>query len=103
MPIADGPVPLQAADAALPLLCSVLCAASDPQVSEIISALSAEEGDALMRCLYRGLALGNPGVSTACLCWHEHLTHRAGVGCIVRSLVPAQARRHPAGVAAPAR
>lgn len=100
---ADTISALQAIDAALPLLCSVLSAASDPQMSETVAALSLEECDALMRCLYRGLALGNSGTSTACLRWHEHLTHRAGVGCIVRSLLPAQARRHAAGVAGPAR
>ncbi|KAK9845427.1 hypothetical protein WJX81_006196 [Elliptochloris bilobata] len=90
-----------AAEADLELLYSVLNAASEPQIHEVVVALCLEDCDTLMRCLYRGLALGNPGMSATFFRWHEHLTRRAGLGCIVRSLVPAEPKRQIVGVVTP--
>merc|ERR1712096_204546 len=62
----------------------VLTKAKSAEMSPAISSLSPEADDALMRYLYLYLA-GNQN-SSAVLQWHQCLTEKAGVGCIMRTI-----------------
>ncbi len=83
------------------LLYSVLSAASDSHIDFLLSALPVEACDALMRQLYRGLAFGNSAASACLFRWHERLTQHAGLGCVVRSLVPIQLKRQATSLSTP--
>eukprot|EP01018_Ginkgo_biloba_P013778 Gb_00790 [translate_table: standard] len=62
----------------------VLMASKD--VDALFASLDPEYYDILMKYLYRGLATGDRPTCDQCLRFHEKLTERAGLGCIVRAL-----------------
>ncbi|KAG5190216.1 actin related protein 2/3 complex, subunit 5 [Tribonema minus] len=62
----------------------VLGAAKDAQLAPAVAALSAEESDALMKYVYRGLA--KPAPNGALFRWHAAVLERGGVGCVVRAV-----------------
>ena len=55
-------------------------------IAAAVEGLGADKQDVLMRVLYRGLALGDAGVSSTLFKWHEALAKAAGAGCILRAL-----------------
>eukprot|EP01115_Flamella_aegyptia_P004241 TRINITY_DN18576_c0_g1_i1.p1 TRINITY_DN18576_c0_g1~~TRINITY_DN18576_c0_g1_i1.p1 ORF type:complete len:94 (-),score=48.85 TRINITY_DN18576_c0_g1_i1:60-341(-) len=61
-----------------------------------ISKLSSEEADVCMRYIYKGLESGEN--SNNLLKWHELLTKKEGLGCIVRALTvrPKQTKKQEA-------
>merc|ERR1712216_20314 len=62
----------------------VLSKAKDADMQPALSGLSDDEDDLLMRLLYAFLAKNQS--SSSVLRWHQALTGKAGVGCIMRAI-----------------
>ncbi|KAJ8518958.1 hypothetical protein ONZ45_g4021 [Pleurotus djamor] len=72
----------------LQTILTILNSTKSTEVTPVIKALSQDSQDALMKYLYKGMAMPGWGdiSGSVLLVWHEKLTEIAGVGCIVRTM-----------------
>ncbi|KAL4266532.1 Actin-related protein 2/3 complex subunit 5 [Pleurotus pulmonarius] len=72
----------------LQTILTILNSTKSTEVSAVIKALSQDSQDALMKYLYKGMAMPGWGdiSGSVLLGWHEKLTEIAGVGSIVRTM-----------------
>lgn len=79
----------QIRDASTQAVVNVLTSVKDADMQKNIDALSPTDLDTLMKYIYRGLEDGEN--STSLLKWHEAVTKKGGLGCIVRALAERKA------------
>jgi actin related protein 2/3 complex subunit 5 len=66
------------------IVLEVLNSTKESQLSSVVSDLSLDEQDLLMKYIYRGLA--KPIPNGALFKWHAAVLTRGGIGCVVRSI-----------------
>jgi actin related protein 2/3 complex subunit 5 len=66
------------------LVVSILTAVKDADIQRHVDSLDSETLDTLMKYIFKGFEDGEN--STSLLKWHEVVTRKAGLGCIVRAL-----------------
>nr|CAB3228129.1 SAGA-associated factor 29 homolog [Phallusia mammillata] len=65
----------------------VLSSIKAGDVASTIQSLNIEELDAIMKYIYKGFSMNLDGQQCACLLtWHEKVTAKGGMGCIIRVL-----------------
>ncbi|KAK7469180.1 arp2/3 complex subunit [Stygiomarasmius scandens] len=83
-----GPTMEDAKILSLQTLMTILNSTKATEIPTAVKSLSQDSQDALMKYLYKGMALTGSGDMNASvlLTWHEKLTEVAGTGCIVRTM-----------------
>ena len=79
-------------DTALATVLFIILQTPQASVADLVASLPADQQDALMKYLYRGMSSPSEGASgnaqcSAVLAWHAKLLQVAGVGCINRAMV----------------